>query len=308
MPIRQPLNEKYRPNTASEYVFQDENVKQRVEKWCKDKTIPNVLLEGVQGTGKSSLARVLIHDIGIDPVDVKIVNGSSQGIGYIREVVEPWLKKTSLSPFKVVLIEEADALSRSSQKMLRMVTEDNIDHVRWILTCNYVEKITPPLLSRFEAGYITLNAMNEDGVVDLVLQIINGEHIDFDNDEDIMSHIRAHAPDIRKIINSIDGALDANNWLHPARRASESHNEDEWVSLWANGDITLERALRLSSLISMENYEQFYQTMYENSRNFPDQGRGIVLCSQYLDRATTSANQKLHLDAFLYHLFEVADE
>lgn len=305
--IRQLLNEQYRPTTAADYVFQDEDVKRKVMKWISSGTIPNVLLAGTQGIGKSTLAKILINELGIQSSDVKIVNGSSEGIAYIRDVVEPWIKKSSMSPYKVVLIEECDALGKKSQEMLRMVTENNTDHVRWILTCNYVDKIIPPLLSRFEAGYLHLDSMDMDGVIDFVLKIIDAEGIEFEEDDDVLSHIDAHAPDIRKILNSIDGSLDENNRLYPLKSASKSDSEDEWASLWVNGDVTLEKALRLSKLVSPENYESFYQTMYENSRHFPDEGRGIVLCSQYLDRATTSANQRLHLDAFLYHLFCVED-
>lgn len=303
--IRQLLNEKYRPTSVDDYIFQDENVERKVKKWIKNKEIPNCLFAGTQGSGKSSLAKVLISELGIDPSDVQIVNGSSEGIGYIREVIEPWLKKASFSHMKIVLIEEADALSAKSQQMLRMITEDNTDHVRWIMTCNYPQKIIAPLHSRFEAGFIQLDSMNYEGVLDLVVRVIEEENITFADESDVMSHIDAHQPDIRKILNSIDGHLDENNHLHRLTSSQKGSDEDMWLQLWDSGEVSLEKALGLSELIDQNNFEWFYEVMYSNSSAFPDEGKGIVLLSKYLDRAMVSANQRLHLDAFLYHLFEV---
>jgi len=300
-----PLNEKYRPSTIDDYIFVNDDVERKVCKWVKNKDIPGgVLLVGAAGTGKSSLARALINEMDVDPSDVQIVNGSSQGIDYIRDVIEPWTKKASFSEFKIVLIEEADTLNKSrAQKMLRQLTEDTMGHVRWIMTGNYINGFIPAILSRFETGLIEIDEMNEDGVIDFILNIIEKEEIVVEDENDLLMHIDAFKPDIRRIINSIDGSLDENNVLHPPVGSSKSDDEDAWASLWEEGDVSLESALSLSSLVDQSNFEWFYEVMYNNSDKFPDEGKGIILCSRYLDRAQVSANQRLHLDAFLYELW-----
>lgn len=304
------LNEKYRPQTIEDYVFVNASVERKVRKWVKDKDLPGgVLLIGSPGVGKSTLARVLINDLNVDPADVQVVNGSAQGIDYIRDVIEPWTKKASFGEYKVVLIEEADALpTTKSQRMLRDLTESTMDHVRWIMTGNYVNGFIPALLSRFESGLIEIDSMDEEGVLDFIINIIEEENIIINEDEHLLAHIEAHSPDIRKIINSIQGSLDSDNVLYPPESASKSFDEEQWHELWVTGNADLKSCLALTSLVNQSNYEWFYRVMYENSKHFPDEGKGVVLCSMYLDRAQVSANQRLHLDAFLYSLWMEDDE
>jgi len=312
MPIKQLLNEVYRPQKVDDYVFPNEDMERRVRRWISEGEFPNLLLYGKPGVGKSSAARMIINEMDIDDSDVMTINGSSQGIDYIRDVVEPWTAKTSFSPFKVVLIEEIDALgggTQKAQKMLRQLTEDTTDRVRWIFTANYVNSIEPALRSRFEGGTVEINEMSYDGVVDLVVDIIEKEEIVVNDPEsDLLPHIDMYQPDIRRIINSIDGNRDENNVLYAPQNSSESQEEDKWLALWESGNVSLEKALGLSGLINASNFEWFYEVMYTNSSSFPNQGLGIVLCSEYLDRSYNSANHHLHLDAFLYRLWMESEE
>lgn len=310
MAIKKLLNEQYRPSTLDEYVFADEAIERRVRRWVKEGEIPNILMYGGAGLGKSALARVLINELGIDSTDVMIVNGSAHGIDYVRDIVEPWTHKTSFSPFKIVLIEEVDSIGSSkAQKMLRQLTEDTTDRVRWIFTANYVNTIIPALRSRFETGTFEMNSMSYEGVIDLVATIIEKEEIVVEDPErDLLPHIDTFQPDIRRIINSIDGNRDEDNVLYPPQGDSESQEEERWASLWEKGDVSLESALSLSGMINTSNFEWFYETMYMNSKSFPNEGLGIILCSEYLARSYDCANHHLHLDAFLYRLWMEASE
>jgi len=306
--MKQLLVEKYRPQNIEEYIFQNDSVKNNVIKWLEEGEIPNILLHSKSpGSGKSTLSRILVKELDIDPADVKYVNMSLvKGMDFVRDELEPWLKKKSFSAFKVVQFEEFYKLHSSAQKALRNITEDYSDRVRFIATCNYVSKLEPALVSRFQQ--LDLDTVSMDAILDAVSRIIEGEELDFNEEDDILSHIEAYAPDMRKIINSIDNHT-SNGKIAPLTNAIGGNDTDAWEDAWKQGDVSLETLIPLTDGIDLNNFEQYYEAIYMNgSAVGDDQGKLVTLCSKYLDRAYRCANQRLHLDAFLYEFFLFSDE
>lgn len=300
---RQLLNEKYRPTNFDEYVFQNEETKRKIMKWVNEKEIPNILLSGKQGCGKSTCWKILVNEMDLDPNDVKIINASIQNkIDDIRELYD-WVKRSSFSSFKVVILEEMNRFRDDAAKALLDLTETYSDTVRFIGTTNYTESIIPPLLSRFQ--HIHFDEMNEDAIVEHIADILDAENITFNDENDVLSHIDLYGSDLRKIINSIDEHTDENNVLWPVSSSSTMGvDAEEWLALWkSKGDLDIDAALRISKSVDQSNFEHFYQIMYENHHKFPDAASGIVLVSKYLDRAYRCASQPLHLDACLYEVF-----
>lgn len=295
------LVDKYRPQTVEGYVFPSTDMERAVKKWIKDGHFPNLLLAGNPGCGKSSLARILINEFKVEKSDVKIINGSlTTGVGFIREELEPWMKKTSFGGFKVVLIEEGERLSSQAQDSLKQIIEDYSEDVRFIMTTNNAARINEALHSRLQV--FTLKEINIDGILDLIVDIVEKEDIQVLDEADLMSHISAYAPDLRKIINSIDKHTDETGLLYTLQNVTQSATADEWVQAWVDGDVSLNRLLPLTEGVDAGNYEFFYQAIYENAQRTPSPDVTVMLCSQYLDRAQRTANQRLHLDAFLYHM------
>lgn len=310
--MKQLLVEKYRPKSLKDYKFQTTEMEQTIKSFIENESIPNLLLSSGPGTGKSTLSRILVEELGIPPCDVKLVKASiDNGIGFIRDELEPWVKKAPMGTCKIVRLEEMDKLSVDAQKALRIVTEDYSDTTRFIATANYPQSLIPELHSRFQ--HFVLDNINEDIILDVVLDVIEGENIEADENI-LMQHVTNYAPDLRKIINSIDQCSSPDEkgvrvLSPPEEFTGGSSGLDDWIELWSTGSVAdnLDLALELTGGVDNQNFNEFYRVMYENLNNFKSPSEAVILLSQYLARATQSANQRLHLDAFLYEVFVISE-
>lgn len=303
--------EKYRPKKVEDYVFRDDSLKSQVMSWIENKSIPHLLLHGSAGTGKSSLARLLISEIGIDSADILYINVSDQsGVDVIRDKVISFVSVYGFGTVRVVLLEEADFASASSQAALRRIMEDYSNSVRFILTANHYNKIIPALQSRCQT--VEINKLDKDSFKIRMIQILANENINVEDMSTIDTFVKASYPDLRKCINlmqqhSMDGTLNV-----PSEKNSSS---DDWkitaIEMFNKGKISDARNL-ICSQIRSEEYEDFYRLCYENMQWWGEcddkRDSALLIIRDALVKHSFIADPEINLSAMLTQLSHSKNE
>jgi DNA polymerase III delta prime subunit len=235
--------EKYRPNTVDGYVFVDQSQRDQVLAWIRDGSIPHLMLSGSAGTGKTTLAKLLINELGVDQFDVMIANGSKEArkVEWVDKLIS-FCQTMPFGQFKVVLIDEADYMNPNSvQPALRNLMEDYSETVRFILTCNYPSKIIAPIHSRCQGFHITKTVHTE--FTARVATVLVTEGVEFDLDT-LDTYVKATYPDLRKCLNAVQPNSQTGKLVAPS--AADSSVQD-WrlraVELIKQGQIRQARTL-----------------------------------------------------------------
>ena len=295
--------EKYRPKTVDDYVFRDEHQKKQVQQWIKEKTIPHLLFSGNAGIGKTTLAKVLFNELEVNDLDILEINASrTNSVDDVRDKIVNFVQMIPFGKFKVVLLDEADYLSPNAQAALRGVMEEYHTTSRFILTCNYPNRIIPALHSRCQGFHI--ERIDATEFTARVAQILIDEGITPDLDI-LDTYVKATYPDLRKCINmvqmnSVDGKL-----VEPQK--SDTGDADyklEMVELFKKGEISKARKL-VCSQARPDEIEDIYKWLYDNIDLFGDEEKqesAILIIKQGLVDHTLVADPEINLAATLIRL------
>ena len=297
--------EAYRPKTVDGYVFVDNAQREQVQQWIRDGTIPHLMLSGSAGTGKTTLAKLLINELGIDEYDVLYANGSKEArkVEWVDKLIS-FCQTMPFGKFKVVLIDEADYMNpQSVQPALRNLMEDYSQTVRFILTCNYPGKIIPPLHSRCQGFHITKTDHTEFTARAATVLVTEGVEFDLDV---LDTYVKATYPDLRKCLNLLQPNSQSGKLAAP--RAADKSMGDwklDCVDLFKQGQVKQARTLLCQSATPEES-EEIFRWMYDNldlwSKDEQKQDQAIVIIRNGAANVPLVADQEINLSATLIEL------
>ena len=304
--------EKYRPTKIVDYVFKNEQIHNQVQEWVdnpdkKNIPFPHLLLSGTPGVGKTTLAKLLLNELGVAPYDILEMNGSREtSVDVIRGKIIGFCSTYPVGEYKVVLIDEADYMSQTAQACLRAEMERFHESVRFILTCNYPHKIIPALHSRSQGFHF--DALDPENFIVRIMNILASEGVTFDPDH-LDAFFNNSYPDLRKCINLLD-QHSRGGQLFPLEEgvATSLNYMADAVALFKAKQFTDARKLIVANA-DVNDYEEIFKFMYKNLQLFGEdegtQSLAILIIAKGLRNHAICADAEINLAATCVELSQL---
>lgn len=302
--MKELWTEKYRPSTIETYVFRDNKQRQQVSGWLADGALPHLLFSGAPGTGKTTLAKVLLQELDVDPMDVLEINASNENnVDTIRNKITNFSGTMPFGDMKYVLLDEADYITPNGQAALRGVMEMYHTSCRFLLTCNYALRIIPALHSRCQGFHIEKLDINE--FTARLATICIEESVELDG-ETLDTFVQATYPDLRKAINSVQQNVVGGVLQKP--QVGDSATSD-WmfsaIDMFKAGDYKGARTL-ICSQARPEEYDDVFKFMYRNLELWGttslQQDQAVVIIRNGMAKSSLCADPEINLAATLIEL------
>jgi DNA polymerase III delta prime subunit len=290
------LNERYRPNVLENYVG-NTTLKSSIDKQLKQNDIQNYLFYGSAGTGKTTLAKLIVNNLDCDSL---YINASDErGIETIRDKVVGFSSVASIKPLKVIILDEADFLTIQAQASLRNVIETFSRTTRFILTCNFVERIIDPIQSRCQTFKIVPPTKKEVAVH--IAGICDKENIGYEVPA-IGQLVNKYYPDIRKMLNTVQAStVDGHLQLDDSLLVSSSYMNSVLDELKNNNYKNIRQIIADSGV---DDYEELFRFLYDNSSEYMPgkEGTAAILINEHLYKSNFRIDKEINLMSLIQNL------
>lgn len=290
------LNERYRPNVLENYVG-NATLKASINKQLKQNDIQNYLFYGSAGTGKTTLAKLIVNNLDCDSL---YINASDErGIETIRDKVSGFASVASIKPLKVVILDEADFLTIQAQASLRNVIETFSRSTRFILTCNFVERIIDPIQSRCQTFKVIPPTKKEVAIH--IAGICDKENIGYEIPA-IGKLVNKYYPDIRKMLNTVQAStVDGHLQLDDSLLVSSSYMDTVLEELKQSNFKNIRQIIADSGV---EDFEELFRFLYENASEYMPgkEGTAAILINEHLYKSNFRIDKEINLMSLIQNL------
>lgn len=292
--------ERYRSQTLDQYIC-SEVLKGRVQSFIDSNDLPHLIFSGTAGLGKTTLAKLIVNNIKCDYI---YINASDEnGIDMIREKVKGFASSATFQPLKIVILDESDFLTGPGQAALRNIIEEYSVSTRFVLTCNYIERLIEPLTSRCEIHMLKPPSMGEVAK-HVVTNILDVEKITYDI-KDVAALIKECYPDVRSIIKNLQAGTKDNkftftvsstDWLNKLVDVLASRDKKSWYTI---------RQLVADSQV--DDFQTAYRYMFDNlsKYSFGHDAEISVVLDDFIWRAGVVPDKEINFAACIAKILEL---
>lgn len=299
--------EKYRPKTLKEYVFRDQEQRRQVAGWVADGALPHLMFSGAPGTGKTTLAKVLLIELGINKLDILEINASRENsVDVMRTKVAGFAETMPFGDMKYIILDEADYISPNAQAVMRGLLDTYGVACRFLFTCNYPERIMDAIHSRCQGFNIVKLDLNEFSLRIAEICISEGVAIDLDT---LDSYVQFAYPDMRKCINLVQQNV-VDNVLQSIQEGDNSSSD--WmltaIDLFKSGKVRDARLVIIEKA-RPEEYNDVFRFMYRNlhlwGKEESQQDQALIVIRDGMVKGLSCADPEINLSATLVELIMI---
>jgi replication factor C small subunit len=296
------LVEKYRP-TSLEYFVGNEHIKKTMSQYLDQNDIQNFIFYSTPGTGKTTLAKLIVKNLDCDYL---YINASDErGIETIRDKVSGFASTMSFKSIKVVILDEADFLTIQAQASLRNVIETFSRNTRFILTCNFVERIIDPLQSRCQV--LKIVPPTKKDVAKHAAWILDQEKISFEL-EDVATIVNQFYPDLRKILNTIQLSTHNNTLTVDKSILVSSNYMTQILKLLCGKKPDWKEIRQIIANANVQDFEELYRFLFDNAEHYASGNEGMVAyyINEYSFQSTFRIDKEINCMALISKLIELS--